>query len=90
MKKQQRIKMNIKKTKTAINGLGRMRPGSLSHQARARGQEYCQLSFSHNGKGPELSKTGLFDRINTQVQFPFFRQVQWTFLVLHHSALPSR
>ncbi len=39
---------------------------------------------------PELSKTGLFDRINTQVQFPFFRQVQWTFLVLHHSALPSR
>ncbi len=37
----------------------------------------------------ELSKTGLFDRINTQVQFPFFRQVQWTFLVLHHSALPS-
>ncbi len=51
MKKQQRIKMNIKKTKTAINGLGRMRPGSLSHQVRARGQEYCQLSFSHNGKG---------------------------------------
>ena len=51
MKKQQQIEEKIEKTKAAINGLGRMRPGSLSHQARARGQQYCQLSFSHNGKG---------------------------------------
>lgn len=51
MKKQQQIEAKIKKTKAAINGLGRMRPGSLSHQTRARGQQYCQLSFSHNGKG---------------------------------------
>ena len=51
MKKQQRIEAKIEKTKAAITGLGRMRPGSLSHQARARGQHYCQLSFSHNGKG---------------------------------------
>jgi len=51
MKKQQQIEANIKKAKAAINDLGRMRPGSLSHQARARGQQYCQLSFSHNGKG---------------------------------------
>ena len=51
MKKQQRIEAKIEKTKAAINGLGRMRPGSLSHQARARGQQYCQLSFSHDGKG---------------------------------------
>ena len=51
MKKQQRIEAKIEKTKAAINALGRMRPGSLSHQARARGQQYCQLSFSHNGRG---------------------------------------
>ena len=51
MKKQQQIEAQIKKTKAAISGLGRMRPGSLSHQARARGQQYCQLSFSHEGKG---------------------------------------
>jgi len=51
MKKQQKIEAEIKKTKAAIDGLGHMRPGSLSHQARARGQEYCQLSFSHSGKG---------------------------------------
>jgi hypothetical protein len=51
MKKQQQIEANIKKNKAAITGLGRMRPGSLSHQARARGQQYCQLSFSHDGKG---------------------------------------
>lgn len=51
MKKQQQIEANIEKTKAAITGLGRMRPGSLSHQARARGQQYCQLSFSHDRKG---------------------------------------
>lgn len=51
MKKQQQIEANIKNNKAAITGLGRMRPGSLSHQARARGQQYCQLSFSHDGKG---------------------------------------
>jgi len=51
MKKQHQIEANIEKTKAAITGLGRMRPGSLSHQARARGQQYCQLSFSHDGKG---------------------------------------
>jgi len=51
MKKQQQIEAEIQKTKAAINGLERMRPGSLSHQARARGHEYCQLSFSHSGKG---------------------------------------
>jgi len=51
MKKQQQIEAKIEKTKAAINGLGRMRPGSLSHQPRARGQQYCQLSYSHDGKG---------------------------------------
>ena len=51
MKKQQQIEAKIKKTKAAITDLGRMRPGSLSHQVRARGQQYCQLSFSHDGKG---------------------------------------
>ncbi len=51
MKKQQQIEAKIKETKAAINGLGRMRPGSLSHQTRARGQQYCQLSFSYDSKG---------------------------------------
>lgn len=51
MKKQERIEAKIQKIKTAIVALGRMRPGSLSRQTRARGQQYCQLSFSHNGKG---------------------------------------
>ena len=51
MKKQQQIEAKIKKTKAAINGLGPMRPGSLSQQSRARGQQYSQLSYSNNGKG---------------------------------------
>lgn len=51
MKKQEILEAEIKKTKAAINALGHMRPGSLSHQTRARGKQYCQLSFSHSGKG---------------------------------------
>lgn len=51
MKKQERIEAKIQNIKTAIVALGRMRPGSLSRQTRTRGQQYCQLSFSHNGKG---------------------------------------
>ena len=51
MKKQHKIEAEIKKKKAAINRLGHMRPGSLSQQTRARGQEYSQLSYSHSGRG---------------------------------------
>ena len=35
----------------SLAGLGRMHPGSLSAQKRARGGEYLQLSYSYLGKG---------------------------------------
>ena len=36
--------------KAELVSLGRMRPGSLSRQARARGSAYCQVSYSRDGK----------------------------------------
>jgi hypothetical protein len=50
-KKQQQIEEKIRQTKAAIMELGPTRPGSLSQQARARGDLYYQMSFNHDGKG---------------------------------------
>ena len=51
MKNTQAIKKEIDSIKKALSALGRMRPGSLTTQKRARGSKYHQLSYSHDGKG---------------------------------------
>lgn len=51
MKNTQAIKKEIDNIKKALMALGRMRPGSLTMQKRARGSEYHQLSYSYDGKG---------------------------------------
>jgi len=46
-----RIERRIGKIKQALAALGDMRPGSLSTQTRSWGGHYCQLSYTHLGKG---------------------------------------
>jgi hypothetical protein len=45
------LEEEIATIKLSLAGLGRMHPGSLSAQKRARGGEYQQLSYSYLGKG---------------------------------------
>ena len=45
------LEAEIATIKLSLAGLGRMHPGSLSAQKRARGGEYQQLSYSYLGKG---------------------------------------
>jgi hypothetical protein len=41
----------IGRVKRELAALGDLRPGSLSIQTRKWGGEYCQLSYTHRGKG---------------------------------------
>jgi hypothetical protein len=45
------LERRIEKIKQELASLGDMRPGSLSVQTRSWGGEYCQLSYTHQGKG---------------------------------------
>jgi hypothetical protein len=45
------LETEIAALKLSLAQLGRLHPGSLSAQRRARGGEYLQLSYSHLGKG---------------------------------------
>jgi len=51
MDKTLRIERRIAKIKQALADLGDMRPGSLSTQTRSWGGQYCQLSYTHLGRG---------------------------------------
>jgi len=51
MDKSKPIERRIAKIKQALAQLGDMRPGSLSTQTRSWGGQYCQLSYTHLGKG---------------------------------------
>ncbi len=51
MKKAATIERRIEKIKRELVELGDMRPGSLSIQSRSWGGQYCQLSYTHHGKG---------------------------------------
>jgi hypothetical protein len=48
-KKQQHAEARIAELKAELTALGRMRPGSLSKQARTRGSGYFQVSYSRAG-----------------------------------------
>ena len=45
------LERSVAKIKRELAELGDMRPGSLSVQTRKWGGEYCQLSYTHRGKG---------------------------------------
>ena len=51
MKTEQGLERRIEKIKRDLMQLGDMRPGSLTVQTRKWGGEYCQLSYTHRGKG---------------------------------------
>lgn len=51
MESQEQIKEKIEKIKCGLEELEIIRPGSISPQRRKRGGTYCQLSYSHKGKG---------------------------------------
>ena len=51
MDKAARIERRIGKIKQALAQLGDLRPGSLSTQTRSWGGQYCQLRYTHLGKG---------------------------------------
>ena len=51
MKREAALEGRIRKIKQDLMKLGAMRPGSLSVQSRSWGGEYCQLSYTHRGKG---------------------------------------
>jgi hypothetical protein len=45
------IERRIEQIKRSLAKMGDMRPGSVSVQGRGWGGEYCQLSYTHRGKG---------------------------------------
>jgi hypothetical protein len=45
------IERRVARIKRELAKVGDMRPGSLSVQTRKWGGEYCQLSYTHLGKG---------------------------------------
>ena len=51
MDKTVQIERRIEKIKKALANLGDMCPGSLSTQPRSWCGQYCQLSYTHRGKG---------------------------------------
>jgi hypothetical protein len=51
VKEEAAIERKIEKIKRNLAKLGPMRPGSLTVQTRRWGGEYCQLSYTHQGKG---------------------------------------
>ena len=51
MNPRKQIERRVAKIKQALAALGDMRPGSLSTQTRSWGGQYCQLSYTHLGKG---------------------------------------
>ena len=51
MDKREQMERRIAKIKQALMKVGDMRPGSLSTQTRSWGGQYCQLSYTHLGKG---------------------------------------
>jgi hypothetical protein len=68
-KKTARIEQRIEAIKAELTGLGDMRPGSLSTQSRSWGGQYCQLSYTHRGKGhTEYIQDNIRDPTKQQLQ----------------------
>jgi len=63
------IERRIETIKAELVELGDMRPGSLSIQSRSWGGQYCQLSYTHRGKGhTEYIQGGIRAQTKQQLQ----------------------
>lgn len=63
------IERRIETIKAELMELGDMRPGSLSTQSRSWGGQYCQLSYTHRGKGhTEYIQGGIRAQTKQQLQ----------------------
>ena len=68
-KKTPQIEQRIKTIKAELMELGDMRPGSLSTQSRSWGGQYCQLSYTHRGKGhTEYIRDDIREQTERQLQ----------------------
>ena len=68
-KKTTKIEQRIEVIKAELMGLGDMRPGSLSTQSRSWGGQYCQLSYTHRGKGhTEYIQANIREQTKQQLQ----------------------
>jgi len=68
-KKTTKIEKRIEVIKAELMGLGDMRPGSLSTQSRSWGGQYCQLSYTHRGKGhTEYIQDNIREQTKQQLQ----------------------
>ena len=68
-KKTTKIEQRIEAIKVELMGLGDMRPGSLSTQSRSWGGQYCQLSYTHRGKGhTEYIQDNIREQTKQQLQ----------------------
>ena len=64
-----KIEQRIEAIKMELMGLGDMRPGSLSIQTRSWGGQYCQLSYTHRGKGhTEYIRDDIREQTKQQLQ----------------------
>ena len=64
-----KIEQRIEAIKMELMELGDMRPGSLSIQTRSWGGQYCQLSYTHRGKGhTEYIRDDIREQTKQQLQ----------------------
>jgi hypothetical protein len=64
-----KIEQRIEAIKMELMELGDMRPGSLSMQTRSWGGQYCQLSYTHRGKGhTEYIRNDIREQTEQQLQ----------------------
>ena len=92
--KQQRLETRIAELKAELTALGRMRPGSLSRQARTRGSGYFQVSYSRAGKPhSDYVRPDYEPVIRAEIQtYRRYRELtrQWVDLELELSRLRQR
>ena len=85
------LEEKIESVKQALAEVGRIHPGSLSLQKRARGGEYWQLSYSFAGKGHTLYvREDDIDQVREEVEnFRVFRSLvnEWIALEIEYSRL---
>ena len=88
------IAERIARIKAELTALDDMRPGSLSMQSRSWGGQYCQLSYTHRGKGhTEYVRSESLGEIQRQVaNYRRFRELtkEWVDLAIELCKLKTR
>ena len=88
------IAEQIEQIKAELTALDDMRPGSLSVQSRSWGGQYCQLSYTHRGKGhTEYVRSERLGEVQRQVaNYRRFRELtrKWVDLAIEMCKLKTR